>query len=187
MDNTEYLRNFEKQLLDNLLKLCTEYKMLDGVLLQSDDVTARWEELALEYIADAVTQINEYPTVAIAWAGYMGMAVANSWDSDWPAHSHDEYRSMYGPNGFDDMDEHIMLHILNIPLDSALAKDVEETLRRCAYSALSMMRHENVEPQSIMAYYVFARMAKVMYMIGAAIELKRLGYKFEQVNVPYSC
>ena len=183
MDNTEYLRNFEKQLLDNLLKLCTEYKMLDGVLLQSDDVTARWEELALEYIADAVTQINEYPTVAIAWAGYMGMAVANNWDSDWAAHSHDEYRSMYGPNGFDDMDEYIVQNILGLTLDSVEAKQIMNILLCCAQQAVTFIRHEQIEHQTVKAFHIFARTVKVMFRIGAALQLKRLGYKFQKVDL----
>jgi hypothetical protein len=35
-----------------------------------------------------------------------------------------------------------------------------------------------------MAYYTFARTVKVMYRIGAAIELRRLGYKYEKVDMP---
>jgi hypothetical protein len=35
-----------------------------------------------------------------------------------------------------------------------------------------------------MAFHVFARAIKVMYRIGAALELKRLGYKFEEVQLP---
>ena len=33
MEQTEYLRDYEKRLQNELLKLCTNYKMLDGVLL----------------------------------------------------------------------------------------------------------------------------------------------------------
>ncbi|MBR5336132.1 MAG: hypothetical protein IKV23_07660 [Bacteroidaceae bacterium] len=183
-ENIEYLQNFEKRVQDELLKLCTSYKMLDGVLLSSEDVEARWEPLALDYMSDAVAQINEYPAVAVAWAGYMGMAVANLWDKDWEAHCNDEYRSLYGEAGFDDMDEHIVRDIIGLPLASPQAKEIEEMMRRCAYSALSLIRHEDILPQSPMAYYTFARTVKVMYRIGAAIELKRLGYKFEKVDLP---
>ncbi len=182
--NTEYLRNFENKLQDEILRLCTSYKILDGVLLSSDDVEARWEALSLDYIADAVAQINEYPAVAVAWAGYMGMAVAHRWDDDWERYATEEYRALYGRNGFDDMDEHIMQNILGLRLDSDEAKQIEELLRRCAYAILTFIRHENIEPQSPMAYYTFARAAKVMYRIGAAVELKRLGYKFEKVDLP---
>lgn len=184
METTEYLQNFEKRVQDELLRLCTSYKFLDGVLLSSEDVEARWEALSYDYMSDAVTQINEYPTVAVAWAGYMGMAVAHYWDADWAAHCNDSYKSLYGDNGFDDMDEHIMRDILGESLESSRAKEVEEMLRRCACSVLSFIRHENIEPQSPMAYYTFARTVKVMYRIGAAIQLKHLGYKFEKVNLP---
>lgn len=186
MEQTEYLRDFEKRLQDELLKLCTNYKLLDGVLLSSEDVEGRWEALALDYMADAVAQINEYPTVAVAWAGYMGMAVAHLWDKDWGLHCNDEYRSLYGDNGFDDMDEHIVRDILGLPLETPYAKEIEEMMRRSAYSVLNLIRHENIQPQSPMAYYTFARAVKVMYRIGAAIELKRLGYKFEKIDLP-SC
>ena len=186
MEQTEYLRDYEKRLQNELLKLCTNYKMLDGVLLSSEDVEGRWEAIALDYMADAVTQINQYPTVAVAWAGYLGMAVANFWDKDWELHCGDEYKSFYGADGFDDMDEHIIRDIIGFPLESSYAKEIEEMMRRCAYSALTLIRHENIEPQSPIADYTFARTVKVMYRIGAAIELKRLGYKFEKIDLP-SC
>lgn len=183
-ENIEYLQNFEKRIQDEMLRLCTSYKMLDGMLLSSQDVEERWETLSLDYMADAVSQINEYPAVAVAWAGYMGMAVANLWDKDWATHCNDEYRSLYGDAGFDDMDEHIVRDIIGLPLASPQAKELEEMMRRCAYSALSLIRHEDISPQSPMAYYTFARTVKVMYRIGAAIELRRLGYKYEKVDLP---
>ena len=184
MEQTEYLRDYEKRLQDELLKLCTNYKLLDGVLLSSEDVEGRWEALALDYMADAVTQMNQYPTVAVAWAGYVGMAVANLWDKNWELHCNDGYNSFYGADGFDDMDEHIIRDIIGFPLDSAYTKEIEEMMRRCAYSALTLIRRENIEPQSPMAYYTFARTVKVMYRMGAAIELKRLGYKLEKIDLP---
>ena len=77
-------------------------------------------------------------------------------------------------------------HILVKAADkiSAYAKCIEEMMRRLGEAALTLIRRENIEPQSPMAFHVYARVVKVMYRIGAAIELKRLGYKFEQVNLP---
>ena len=54
--NQDYLINFEKKLQDDLLHLCTSYKMLAGTLLASDDIEDRWHELAPEYMADAVLE-----------------------------------------------------------------------------------------------------------------------------------
>lgn len=184
MVNKVYLENFESRLMNELLKLCTQYKVLEGTLLSTEDIDARWREIAPEYVADAVPNIADYPTVAIAWAGYVGIAVAHLWDEDWAAHCKDEYKSLYGPAGFDDMDENIVQKILGFHLESQEAKSIEQMMRRLGETALTLIRRENIEPQSPMAFHAFARAIKVMFRIGAAIELKRLGYKFEQVNLP---
>ena len=76
MADIEYLNRFENKLQEALLRLCTSYHMLDGTLLASDDIDLHWKKLAPEYMADAVPQVREYPTVSVAWAAYLGMAVA---------------------------------------------------------------------------------------------------------------
>ena len=81
------------------------------------------------------------------------------------------------------MDEHLIIDIIGIPLESEDAKDIEEMIRRCAQKAIDLIRHEQIEPQSPVAFHVFARAVKVMYRTGAAIQLKRMGYKFEKVNL----
>lgn len=179
----EYLDQFEKKLQNELLKLCTTYKMLDGVLLETDDINAHWNVLAPEYIADAVHEIADYPVVSVAWASYLGMAIAYGWDKHWPIYSKKSYQDYYGEHGFDDMDEHIVQHMLELPLNSSEAKDLEEMIRRCGEHTVSLIRFEKVEPQSPMAFHVFARSVKVMFRIGAALQLKRLGYKFQRVDM----
>ena len=184
MVNTVYLENFESRITDELLRLCKQYGVLDGTLLASDDISARWDALAPEYMADAVPNIADYPTVAIAWAGYLGMAVAYQWDGDWATYSTAEYKSYYGEQGFDDMDEHIVRDIIGFHLQSREAKAIEDMMRRLGETAVTLIRRERIEPQSPMAFHVYARVVKVMFRIGAAMELNRLGYKFEQVNLP---
>ena len=184
MVNKVYLENFESRVTNELLRLCKQYGVLDGTLLATDDISDRWNEMAPEYMADAVPNIADYPTVAIAWAGYLGMAVACQWDGDWASHKNNEYKSYYGELGFDDMDEHIVRDIIGFHLESQEAKKIEEMMRRLGETALTLIRRERIEPQSPMAFHVYARVVKVMFKIGAAIELKRLGYKFEQVNLP---
>ena len=179
-----FLNRFEEKIMNELLRICTSRKMLGGTLLATDDVTGHWEVLAPEYVADAVTQIADYPTVSIAWAGYLGMAVAHGWDKNWQECLKTPYNAYYGEQGFDDMDEHIVQHVLGLSLDSMQAQDIEAIIRTCAQTAVTLIRREQIEPQSPMAFYVFARTVKVMYRIGAALELKLLGYKFEEVQLP---
>lgn len=184
MDNTEYLDNFELGLLEKLGGLCRSYNHLEGVFPSSEDIDGVWRKLAPEYLADAIEQVRDYPTVSVAWAAYMGMAIANGWDSDWQATASMEYRSLYGPRGFDDMDEHIVADLLGMALDSDKAREIEDMVRRCAELTIDLIRHEEVEPQSPMAYHIFVRASRAMYRVGAALELERLGYKMQPMGFP---
>ena len=181
MIDTIFLDKYENNLTQELLKLCTNYKMLDGTLLSTDDIDDQWKELAPEYMADAVPQIAQYPTVSVAWAGYLGLAIARGWDADWEMCKNCGYKDFYGPRGFDDMDEHILFTVLGLAPESEEARKIEDMLRRCGEKAVTLIRHEQIDPQTAMAFHVFARTCRTMYRIGAAIALRRLGYKFEKV------
>ena len=179
----EYFDTFENNLLQAVLKLCKSHKMLDGTLLASEDIDERWKAYAPEYMADAVPQVNAYPAAAIAWAGYVGMAVAHRWDENWEEYSTEPYEKLHGKEGFDDMDEHIMQEILGLSLESEEAQKIEDMMRRAANTAITYIRREDTESQSTKAFYIFARTTQVMFRIGAAMELYRLGYKFEKVDL----
>lgn len=170
---------FEAKLRKELIKLCTEFEMMNGQLLRSDDIDAKWDEFARDYMIDAVHEFNEYPEVALAWAAFLGLGVARHWDEDWRRHAADTYTSYYGPRGFDDMDDHILLHVLGYAPDSEQAKSISAMFSRCATLVLTLIRHEGFESQSVEAYYVLIRSVKVMYQIGASVELFRLGYSFQ--------
>ena len=66
--NQEYYNAFEKSLEQELLKVCTSLGVLEGTLLASDDIDAKWKEMAPEYMVDAVREIMSYPEVAVSWA-----------------------------------------------------------------------------------------------------------------------
>lgn len=185
MDSIEmkYYDEFEHGLLRDLLRLCTSAGVLDGNLLQSDDIDAKWKEFAPEYLADALPQMNEYPEVAFGWAGYMGMAVAEWWDKDWNRHSKEKYATQYGKRGFDDMDDHIMEDILGYGHGSLESKAVSGLLFSCARMAMDRIRHEQVESQTEKAFHVIARSMRVMFRIGASIRLAKLGYSLHKVHL----
>ena len=183
MEQVEYFDNYEENLQVELLKLCTSHGLLEGTLLASEDIDERWKEYAPHYMADAVHEVNSYPMVAIAWAGYVGAAVAARWDEDWLTYATEAYESLYGEQGFDDMDEHIVQHILGLQLDDEAAKRMESVLRSCAQTAMTFIRREQIEAQSTKAFYILARTTRAMFRIGAALELRRRGYRFEKVNM----
>ena len=179
----EYLDRYELKLEEELVRVATTSKMLNGVLLSTEDIDAHWKALAPEYVADAIKEIAEYPVVSVAWAAYLGLAVAKGWDTDWKATLEQPYTSYYGSRGFDDLDEHVTHDLLGLELDSPEAMDLEECLRSAGEKTTSLIRHEQIEPQSVMAFHVFARSIKAMFRLGAAIELYRLGYKFEKMSM----
>ena len=180
-ENIKYYEAYEENLQNEILKMCKSLGMLDSELLASEDIDQKWKEWAPDYIAEALPEVNSYPEFAIACAGYVGMAVAQWWDTDWGRHHSAAYASLHGPRGFDDMDEHIVQNILGLELNSSDAKQLMNILLCCAQKAVTFIRHEHIEAQTVKAFHIFARTAKVMYKTGAALQLRRLGYKFHKV------
>lgn len=181
MEENIYYQMFAEKLEQELLRLCTEMNLLKGSLLTTEDFDRKWKEFAPEYMADSVKEIALYPDAAVAWAGYAGMAVARWWHDDWKRYSTYPYGKLHGKRGFDDMDEHILYDILGLKKGSGKARQLEEAMKRCATRAIGMIRHENIEPQSQRAFYVYAQTEKVMFRIGASLILHQLGYHWQEV------
>ncbi|MBP3548220.1 MAG: hypothetical protein J6J64_06055 [Alistipes sp.] len=180
----ELLNKYEEGLRDALTKHLTEKKALDGRLLEVEELNEKWRTSAPSYMADAVPEIGKYPLVAIAWAMYEGMAAAVLWDKEWKryADTEDFHKMFTEPRGFDCMDEYITEVLLAMPLGSKDAEELEDLIRSTAERALSLIRKEQVEAQSVMAFHVFARTTKVMFEAGVAVSLRRLGYNYVKVN-----
>ncbi len=179
----EFLDNYELSLTEELLRVCTSLGMLDGTLLSSEDIDGKWKEFAPEYMSEAVPNLDSFPEAAIGWAGYIGMAVAKWWDIDWGKHHSEKYTALHGPRGFDDMDDHIVQDILRLDTGSTEAGVISRTLLACTQHAVSRIRHEGIERQTSMAFHIFARTTRAMFRIGAAIQLKKDGYRFQKVRL----
>ena len=182
MEDQLYYTMFQERLEKEMLRICTDAGMLEGILLRSEDIDQKWKELAPEYIADGVKEIAAYPTVSIAWAGYIGMAVACWWNRDWKRLKDQPYSVLLGPNGFDDMDDHILKEILGLLPEGKQAQQITAVMQSCAQTAVTFIRQEQIEPQSKRAFYVYARAVQVMFSIGAAVELCRLGYEMKKLQ-----
>ena len=183
MELNEYLQNYELKVTKLLIEKAGQYKLLEGNLLQSEDLTHTWDKIAPHYLADAIPQIAEYPSVAFAWAAYVGMACAAFWDEDWQFYSHIDnlYTYIRDKRGFDYMDEYICEEILKLTQQGT--ETIENCLRTCARTATDLIRKEDLEPQSKTAFHAFARSTKAFFNIGVSIELKRRGYKYAKVDL----
>ena len=159
--------------------------MLDGKMLLVEELNEKWRTSAPEYMVDAVPQIAEYPSAAIAWACYVGMGAAVLWDKSWGDYkdTEDWYTLMAKPRGFDALDEYVVECLVGYKLESEEHQRLEGVIRKCAQTAHTMIRKEGIEPQSVMAFHIYARAVKVFYEIGISIELRHRGYKYVKVKV----
>ena len=185
--NTEQhdlLNKYEEGLRKALIDFLSKEGMMEGRILEVEELNEKWRTSAPSYMVDAVPEVAKYPLVAIAWAMYEGMGAAVLWDKEWNRYAdvEDLHKLFTEPRGFDCMDEYITEILLCHPLESPEAVKVENLIRSTAELALSLIRKEQVETQSVMAFHVFARTTKVMFELGVSVELKRLGYNYVKVN-----
>lgn len=180
MEDKVYLEIFEARLKESILLPVNE---LQGDFIITDDILMQWERLQQDYIADAVTQIADYPEVSVAWAAYLGLAVAEGWDRDWEKLSQMPYSAFYGQQGFDDMDDNILVNHLRLKLDSKEAQGYVTIFRTCAKIATTSIRREQIPPQSPLAYHCFVIVCKLMFNLGASLRLKHLGYSLHKVDL----
>ena len=179
---SEYLQKFEQTLAESLTKYASERKLLGGYLFTVEELDETWRSCAPDYMGDAVPQIADYPLAAIAWAAYFGIGAALMWDKETLKDQENAYLKLRDARGFDEMDEYITEVLLCLPLGSEGANKLEDLIRSTAERALSLIRKEQVEAQSVMAFHVFARTTKVMFDAGVAVQLRRMGYNYVKVN-----
>jgi len=173
---SESANNYKDKLASHLLKVATGGGFLKGTLLSCPDIDDAWTQYAQSFCGDAVREFNAYPEYCLACAGYLGMAVAHFWDEDWPRYSGCPYSFFQGSRGFDDMDDYITGHILKEKTQSVAA------MESCSAECYHFLLKAGPEPGTADAYRLFLQSVEVMFKLGAAIELCRLGYRIEQVG-----
>lgn len=178
------LDKYEEGLRSAITDFLTKQKELEGRFLEVEELNEKWRSSAPSYMAHAVPEIAKYPLVAIAWAMYEGMGMAVLWDKEWNRYeSMEDFHTMFcEPRGFDEMDEYITEILLCLPLGSEGAEKLENLIRSTAERALTLIRKEQIEAQSVMAFHLFARTTKVMFEAGVSVQLHRLGYNYVKVN-----
>ena len=176
------IETYSEALGKHLRGILGEKGILKGLLPATPDIESRWKELGPLYCAESVREYNSYPDVAFAWAAYLGMAVASCWDSDWEHTASLPYSVIQGEKGFDYMDEHIMEEFLGLTPGSADGEKLADLLRELSSQADSFMLHYGAERGSTDAYRLFLETTRVMYVLGAGLELMNLGYSFQKAG-----
>ena len=175
MPDTKLYDDFETTLQNGLIKVCQSYGYLKDGLMESPDIEAKWDDYIKDYVADAVSNFNEYPQAALSWAGFLGMGVAYAWDKDWKEYETKPYSFYYGSRKWDDMDDHILNEFINYPQEQR--QKLYDLMDSMASACLGLIRHQGIEAQTADGFYCLVRAFSVFYRIGASLELERLSYK----------
>ena len=172
--------DYKQRLALHLLDVCHSHGLLEGDLLQTPDLDDKWRQLAPEFLADAIPEFNGYPEAVLAWAAYLGTAVAWGWDTDWEQYSTKDYTFWRGEKGFDCMDEHITEDILGLPLGEDAAVDLAARVGCLGRYAYGFLLHAGLEAGSTDAFQAVLATLEVLYTVAASVELYALGYKWSQ-------
>jgi hypothetical protein len=175
------MENFEEQLRNDLHQFLQTLQEVDERLPECPDVEEKWEAIAKAYIPDGIREFTDYPSVSLGWMMYIGMAVAKMWDTEWTIYSkiEDLYAYMRDKRGYDAMDEYIREEVLLLEGEAYSA--LEKLVGECASRIYNALRRQNIEPGTKDAFNGYVACLHQLYLFGAAIQLKRMGYRMTKM------
>lgn len=149
---------------------------VDEKLPEAPDIEGLWAKIGESYMPDAMREFGKYPTVSLGWIMYVGMAIAKYWDEDWEVYGKvdDLYKYLRDRIDFDHMDDYICQKVLL--LDEKEHHALTAIVAECASRTYHLLIRQNLEPGTEAAFRGFIAALHQMYLMGAAIELKALGY-----------
>ena len=176
------MEQFEEKLHEDLHQFLLSMKEVDERLPECPDVEGKWEEIAKAYLPDGIREFQEYPSASLGWMMYVGMAVARYWDSEWEIYSKlpDLYAYIRDKRGYDSMDEYIREEVLL--LSGADYTAIEKTVGECASRVYNALMRQRLEPGTKEAFNGYVACLHQLYLMGAAIQLKRMGYHMTKIN-----
>ena len=170
------MENFEEQLRKDLHQFLLSIKEVDERLPECPDVEEKWETIAKAYLPDGIKEFNNFPSASLGWMMYIGMAVANMWDTEWEIYSKIEYLYIYmrDKRGYDAMDEYIREEVLLLQgIDYTV---LEKVTGECASRVYTALMRQHLEPGTKEAFNGYVACLHQLYLYGAAMQLKRMGY-----------
>ena len=167
---------FEEKLHNDLFQYLLSMKEVDQHMPECPDVEEKWEEIAKAYIHDGIREFQDYPSASLGWMMYIGMAVAKMWDTEWEIYSkiEDLYAYMRDKRGYDSMDEYIREELLLLQGDDYTM--LEKVVGECASRVYNALMRQHIEPGTKAAFEAFVACLHQLYLFGAAMQLKRMGY-----------
>ena len=175
-------KTFNDKLHEDLKLFLLSMKEVDERLPECPDIEEKWEDIAKAYIPDGIREFNDYPSASLGWMMYIGMAVAKFWDAEWTIYSKidDLYAYIRDKRGYDSMDEYIREDVLLLKAADYTA--LEKLVGECASRVYNALRHQNIESGTKEAFNAYVSCLHQLYIFGAAMQLKRMGYHMTKMN-----
>lgn len=182
MENKRNIEEVEELFRQDLHKYLMSVGMVDERLPEAPDIEELWQKVGESYLPDGMREFAEYPTVSLGWMMFVGMAITKYWDADWELYSKvdDIYKYLRDQRDFDHLDDYVCESVLLLSEEEheKMAKVVGE----CASRTNSMLYHQHLEPGTPEAFQAYVSALHQMYLMGMAMELRRLGYHMTALN-----
>ena len=175
-------QQFETLFHNDLKRYLLGLNEIDERLPETPDIDELWSKIGKSFLNDGMREFQQYPTVPFGWCMYIGMAIAKYWDEDWELYSQvdDLYVYLRDKIDFDHMDDYIRDKILLLPTTEA--ERLQNIVGECGSRSYSLYRHLQLVPSSTEAFYAFVAGLRTCYLMGAAMQLKRMGYRMVAMN-----
>jgi len=172
---------FEEQIRHDLHQYLLSLNEIDERLPECPDVEQKWENIARSYLPDGIREFNDFPSASLGWMMYIGMALAKLWDAEWKVFSttDDLYLYLRDSRGYDHLDEYVREDVLQ--LSNTDYDDVEKLVGECASRLYNALMRQSFEPGTKEAFNAFLACLHQLYLMGAAVELKRMGFHMTAV------
>lgn len=172
---------FEENLLKDLYNYLKLHGEVDDMMPDAPDIEEKWVPVVNAYIADGVREFKDYPLTSLGWVMYVGMAVAQKWDNDWENFSvlDDPYAVLRDVRGYDELDEYIAEEILK--LEPAKCDELSKLVGNMAARTYNYMMRQGLEPGTAQAVQAYISCLHQLYLMGACVQLHRLGYHMVKV------
>ena len=176
METADLQVSNEEKFRDYLVTYLQGKDLVDSMLPDAPDIEEKWTGIAEAYLPDGTKEFAAYPTVSLGWMMYVGMAVAKYWDEDWSIYNKVEnlYTYLRDRIDYDHMDDYICEKVLLLSADDR--KSLTAIVGEVAARTNSLLRHLHIEAGSKEAFMAYVAALHQLYLMGAAMQLKRMGY-----------
>ena len=201
------MNEFEDKLHEDVHQFLLSMKEIDERLPECPDVEEKWEPIAKAYIPDGIREFQDFPSASLGWMMYIGMAVAKLWDTEWEVMEQREqsdasinsaesrqnstegqiysklddlYAYLRDKRGYDSLDEYIREEVLQLTgIDYTV---LEKLVGECASRVYNALMHQRIEPGTKEAFNAYVSCLHQLYLMGAAMQLKRMGYHMTKMS-----